>query len=181
MPSTLGIVSSGYNTPAPVVSDAFNRADSTTTMGNADSGQTWVPNRGTWGISSNRAYCVNSAVGQCSTVIDSGLADCSVQMTVQTTGDVGMCWRSTDDNNHFLGGSGSIYRKQGGGYTLVASGSAVSSGDVIKVVLSGSSHTLTKNGAAWCSFTDSFNSTATKHGIRHHNSTSFFDDFTVTA
>lgn len=44
---------------ASSITDSFNRANSTTTLGNTDTGQAWTVLAGTWGISSNQAYCLS--------------------------------------------------------------------------------------------------------------------------
>lgn len=58
--------------PLPAVYDTFTRADSSTAMGTAPTGQTWSSVIGTWGISSNRAYPV-TASGTGTAAINSGL------------------------------------------------------------------------------------------------------------
>ncbi|MNS19092.1 hypothetical protein D3C71_868110 [compost metagenome] len=41
-----------------IISDSFNRANSVSTVGTADTGQPWVPSSGsTWGISGGQIYC----------------------------------------------------------------------------------------------------------------------------
>lgn len=151
------------------ITDSFNRANSTTTMGNTDTGQTWVPNSGTWGISSNQAYLV-SATSQATTVFESTVADISLQLTAAVAGNAGPCWRSTDDNNNYLwfansGLNSYVYKRLARSFTaLVGPIAALANGDVMKLVASGSGHTLTINGGAFASFTDSFNSTATSMG-----------------
>ena len=167
---------------ASSVTDSFNRADNASTMGNTDTGQTWVPNSGTWGISSNRAYESASAPGgQRTTVVDSGMSDCNVQVTFTTYDDTGLCFRSTDDNNHFLNNTSELFRKQSGGYTSLGYfSSTFGSGDVMKVELNGTSIKVYRNGSLVLSATSSFNQTATKHGLRKNGaSTSRFDDFSV--
>lgn len=42
-----------------VLTDTFNRANSTTSLGSTDTGQAWSVANGVWGISSNRAYLVS--------------------------------------------------------------------------------------------------------------------------
>jgi len=166
--------------PPTTITDSFNRADSSSSMGNTDTGQTWVPNSGTWGIASNKAYCVNSE-SQRTTVVESSRADCVVQVTLSTFNDSGLCWRSSDDSNHFISTATNAFRREAGSFTSVGSNaSAMTNGDVIAVTLSGNSHSITKNGSAWISYSSSFNNTATKHGLRvHSNNTARFDDFSV--
>jgi len=94
-----------------LVSDAFNRANSTTTLGNADTGQTWqYVSPAVFGINSNRMYC-SSAVDALPatshiTYINTGEADHSVTFdkifpasTNQTI--TRYLLRYTDINNHY--------------------------------------------------------------------------------
>lgn len=57
----LGVLASARRSSVGVVvSDSFNRADSASSLGTADTGQVWSSAVGTWGISSNRAYAVGT-------------------------------------------------------------------------------------------------------------------------
>jgi hypothetical protein len=55
----------GFSGPAPAwysvssdaITDTFTRADSSSSIGIADSFQKWIVRQGTWGISSNKLYC----------------------------------------------------------------------------------------------------------------------------
>jgi len=179
----MGLVVDSYRFAAAAgVTDSFNRADSTTTMGNADTGQTWVPNSGTWGISSNKARLV-TGTSQATTVLDSGLSDCTIEVTLSTFEYSGLCFRSTDDNNHFLTNAGSLSRREGGTFTKINDFSqGFASGDTIKVVLSSSSITVYRNGSSVLSATSSFNQSETFHGLRTNAGTNArFDDFSITA
>lgn len=168
------------------VTDSFNRANSTTTMGVADTGQTWVPNSGTWGIDLNRARLV-SATAQASTVVDSGLADGTVEslLVVHAANGCGLCFRSTNDANYLTldNATGAVYRRQAGAFTLIGNANiGYTSGDVMAVVLSGSSIVLKKNGTSILSVTDAFNATATRHGYRADNKPEVrWDNFSVAA
>ncbi len=169
------------------ITDSFNRADNAASMGSADTGQVWVPNSGTWGILGNQAYTPSAPV-QATTVINAGVSDCTVQVTISVAANgAGLCWRSTDDNNHFLIETGGVtipcFRKQGGGYTLVgslAAEPAFASGDVLTVVLAGTLCTVKKNGTTLYAFTDAIQSTATRHGLRcNATSVARFDNFSI--
>ena len=85
---------------SPVLADGFDRANSTTTMGTADTGQTWAPATGTWGISSNRAY--NTSTSSVTTLIESGVNDIDVScvINIASTGSLpGLVFRALDANN----------------------------------------------------------------------------------
>lgn len=58
-----------------ILSDSFNRVDSATTLGNAETGQIWTPSPGsTWGVITNQAYCVNDGSGS-NCAANAGVAD----------------------------------------------------------------------------------------------------------
>ena len=92
--------------PAILVRDSFNRPDSATTLGSADSGQAWTPAVGTWGISSDQAYLA-SATAQAVAVIDAGRANLKLTCTATPSptasrGDLGVVIRYIDSNNYLL-------------------------------------------------------------------------------
>lgn len=177
------------------ITDSFNRADSATTMGSTDTGQLWVPNHGTWGINGNRAYEVATAAdNQETTVVQSGIADCTIAVTLAiATSQAGICFRCSDPNNLWVvlstGTAGALqtYKRVAGTFTqLGTNGLPCANGDVLSVVLSGSSITVKKNGTtvAACSGTDAHNATATKHGLYIFSISSTaarFDDFSIAA
>lgn len=86
---------------ARTVSDTFTRANSTTTMGTADSGQAWAPQGGsTWGISSNKAYTTSAS--SVTTLVESNLIDLDVtgKITFGAGGSLpGLIFRALDDSN----------------------------------------------------------------------------------
>lgn len=174
--------------PAPPagVTDTFNRADGTTGLGIADTGQAWVTGNGTWGIGSNRARCVTAA-GNTFTWLDAGKSDCTVSIDLPVIGtNAGLCMRVADLDNLIMvsciSGGLQVFRRQASNYTALTP-SAVptfASGDHVDVTVSGSNWTLAKNGTPVATWTESFNATATRHGIRVNNDTSArFDNFQV--
>lgn len=58
--------------PFWAIRDSFSRADSTATLGNANTGQAWVATTGTWGISSARGYAVSNTSNDLATLPVSG-------------------------------------------------------------------------------------------------------------
>lgn len=85
---------------SPVLSDGFDRANSTSTMGTAPTGQTWVPATGTWGIQSNRAY--NTSSSSVTTLIEAGVnnIDVSCVINIASAGSLpGLVFRALDANN----------------------------------------------------------------------------------
>ncbi len=160
--------------------DTFSRANSATTMGNAESGQAWTALVGTWGIDSGRAYRTATANGSngCA-IVNSGLADCDVevQLAVAENKWPGLTLRCSDVNNlWFLWVNTSnqwILYKRVAGAALAnpASGqinytSALANGDWLRVRMRGSVFSVYHNGTLAGVATDSFNASATKHGLR---------------
>jgi hypothetical protein len=171
--------------------DNFNRADSSTALGTpSDGGSDWVEGSLTtaYGISSNHAYTVNST-GYDLAYLESSQSDCTVQVTLSGNLGVfvGLCCRLSDASNYWwIGGvSGTLLIDKivAGSQTTVntTSGTFVS-GDVIAVILSGSTITLQQNGSSVLTATDSFNQTATKHGLWTFSggSSPRWDDFSIT-
>jgi len=113
-------------------------------------------------------------------VVESGVSDCTVQVTILSSTDLGLCYRSTDDNNNFVFSSGNVYKRVAGSFTSLASFTAILNNDIVSIVLSGSSHTVKVNGTTVATFTETFNQSATKHGLRSHNlATITFENFSI--
>jgi hypothetical protein len=173
------------------VSDTFDRADSATTLNPpSDGGPSWSVLTGfgsVGGISSNRAY--NPSGGQCRYARDTGTADVEVQGTVAVVGtDCGLVARATDDDNClvlslFFGSQPFLVRRQSGSDTTIAgpTGSA-GAGDVLKISCNGSSITCYQNAAVLFggAVTETFNQTATKHGMYLRDTSARMDDHSVT-
>lgn len=172
------------------ITDSFNRTDSSTTLGSTDGGTilAWTPLTGTWGINTNRAYCATSGSGdQDTAVVESGVADATVQVTVTVAGDGGICFRATDTNNYFVIGNdpptSKLYKRVAGTFTAIATGGTqFVNGDVMKITFSGTSITVYLNGTSVLTATSTHNQTATKHGLRLYGATSTsmrFDNFSI--
>jgi hypothetical protein len=176
------------------ITDSFNRADSTSGLGNTETGQAWQTVAGTgstttWGIVSGQAY--NIAGQDSFQVVDSGVSDCTVQVKVTDNTNKQysrLIFRFVDNANYYMLQSNStnyqLYKKVTGTFTALKTIAVTPAiGDVLKVVLSGSTITPYINGVAQAAATDAFNSTATKHGIGVTNSTTNakFDDFSITS
>lgn len=134
-------------------------------------GYTWTTPVGSWvrdGYLGGTARPAN--VGTRSVALTTGDADCQVAVTLRTpqvSGQVqGIIFRYTDDNNYWRATRSSIVKKVSGVLTSVGTYSkAVADGDRLKVVMQGSVITVYRNGVQVYTVTDSFNSTATKHGM----------------
>ena len=120
-------------------SDTFTRADSTTTLGTAETGGAWTAHVGTWGISSNQAYCPTSAGLNIATV-DTGYSDGFVTVTVTGVSAAGqrLVFRLSDSSNYWdlqaVTGSCLLQKYVAGSLTNVVNlGTTISSGDVLRV------------------------------------------------
>lgn len=87
--------------------DSFNRANSAVSLGNADTGETWIAQSGTWGIAANKAYLAANAAANDTAVLDTGTGDGDlvVDVTLSATNnraDVGLIIRDADVNNYLL-------------------------------------------------------------------------------
>lgn len=173
----LGTPSAADVTPAVVssIADTFTRTSNANFMGATDTGS--VPWRvetggGRWGIIGNSAYSSISVTNSGATV-ESGKADCTVTVTVTTRNNgCGLRFRESSESNYILWYSdGTVYYSStsNGSFTVIGVAATFASGDVLQVVLLGSSITCKKNGTTVATFTNSFNSTATRHGL-HSNS-----------
>jgi hypothetical protein len=120
--------------PSPTLSDSFNRANSTTVIGSSDgaghleiagigsggSGKAWTAALGTWGISSNRAYCPTLDGGGSGIVIaESGETDLLWKVNLRRlSGNCGIIVRYADANNYvyaYYDGTNVTLRKVVGG------------------------------------------------------------------
>jgi hypothetical protein len=168
-----------------VITDSFNRANSATSLGNADTGDPWNVLGGTWGINSNQAYVATDSGGRNMAVIDAGVADGVVEISIPTmTQYAGLVFRVVDTNNYFrlTAHTATTYvlrrtvnnaQVDLGTYNI-----SPANGHTLKVVFDGSTITPYINGAAQTPITDANFVTATKHGIFVFNSTvPRFDNF----
>lgn len=126
--SILGIPTGGEPPLVPLLTDTFSRADSTTSLGVADTGQTWMPltaNGMVWGIADGDAY--QSAAGSGFMVVDVGQMDVRVEAIVGALGvgpssGIGL-WVTDENNGVYLVVTPSGYtlaRRSGGVNTNIA-------------------------------------------------------------
>ena len=128
------------------VSDTFNRANSTTGIGTADSGQTWEALTGVNGISSNEAYGVSFDSNFARSIIDSGLSDFTLTCDI-TKGSSSWAPRlifRVTDNNNMIGvslpnGQITLYKRVGGAYISIASVESSMPTATYKIVCNGTS------------------------------------------
>jgi hypothetical protein len=170
---------------AIIVQDSFNRANNTTSLGVADTGQTWETS-GNWGIESNKAYQNTNANSQYA-VIQSNYSDCIVSADITWNNNGGFAARFVDSSNYFLYritiNKLQLYRILGGGTTLLSEYAFASvSGQVynLKIKFEGSSIIGYLDGIERINVTDTNHQTGTKHGLRQNSITSDrYDNFLV--
>jgi hypothetical protein len=172
-----------------LVSDSFNRANSTTTLGTTDSynggtAKSWqTVNAAIFGINSNQAYQVSGTNGIA--FIDAGVSDCSVSF-INTTGLTysNPIVRIVDVNNHIsIQNDGTklfVYKRVSGTYTSLGSVAYVQSvNDLIKVRMQGTTIEVFVNGVSKITVTATEYATSTKHGFSPADTTRRFDNFQI--
>ena len=176
----------GITAPTAYAADNFNRVDgpvgSTPTGGFA-----WTPTAMsgtvTWATSGSHLAGA-TAGGEGLLLIDDGHADGTLSATY-LGGDGGLVFRAVSATNFIMlwvnGGTWTLIR-QNSGYAVLAGGlAAAANGDVVQVVLAGSTVTVKVNGTQVYTGTQAINTTATKHGLRVADAGGAWDDFSHTA
>jgi hypothetical protein len=157
----------------------------------SDGGPPWSLVSGTWAQESGRLRLTTAGTHYALT--ETGAADVEVSVTIPTRGasgvEVGVVVRASDADNFLVltatwdGSSGTfkLYRRESGSYTLLdTTAVAWAAGDAIALRASGSTLTAKRNGAAIWTATNTFNTTATKHGLlSNFDTTSTLDGFAV--
>lgn len=156
------------------ISDSFDRTDSASTLGNADTGEAWTAHQGTWGISGNTAYDPTNADHDHATV-DTGETAMVVSVVVSNLSGAhagGILARYVDSNNFYLadgsgrlGGEVRLFKRVSGSYTSLGTSAAFSAGDSLALSCNGSTISVLRNGSQVISVTDSAVS-GTRAGLR---------------
>lgn len=177
-----------------LVSDSFNRANSTTTLGSTDSynggtAKTWQATIGTYGITNNTAYEVSGTADSSIAYVDAGASDVTVTATMSGTMTGLLALRINATNKSYI----SLQAKSTGYYCYWYSGSAWTtlastsqkpvSGDVLKVTLNAGTLTFYVNGTQLFTNSNSAlsnNQTQTLFGFSGQAATgNTFDNFEV--
>lgn len=154
--------------------DNFNRANNSSAVGTpSDAGSDWVELTSNCGILSNGIYGAGGAATNLS-YLETSESDGTVEITIggASGGNYGLVFRLSDASNYWvfrllpaidlfqLGDfqAGSFTERDSAAQNPVAA-------DVISVVFSGTSISAKVNGIEVCSFTSSFNQSATKVGF----------------
>lgn len=166
-----------------IVCDSFHRADSASAIGTAQA-FTWTNSVGTWGISGGKAYlpAATNSIAQ----IDSGQASVSILMRLSTIGTQEWIVARFSDTSNFwryghISGVLTLQKVVAGSATTVYSGTGnpVGANDWLQLTISGNVFTCRINGTTACSVTDTFNNSATKHGIQAANTTARVAAFSI--
>jgi hypothetical protein len=194
--STTGVSQYGgaiaiQNSALPMVSDNFNRADTSPgTLGTTSDGlRTWIMTGG-FSIASNQATSNALAFA----VVNQGPPDAIVTVTLAAlvSGEfIGVVGRYNDSNNHYLAqyqqssGFLQLYKRVGGTYTQLGSNFSVAwaAGDTIGLYMKGTTIKAQWNGVDRITVTDSTAFTNTFCGLYTSGSgtTKRYDNFIVTA
>lgn len=163
--------------PPTVLTDSFDRVNDATTLGVAETGETWQYWGGTWGIESNNArlYSTSPAAtgGTINRVayLDTGCADGVLQVTLATiaTGNR-IAFRATDDVNLlwvFPNAAGyELWKTEAASSVpLVKTTVVPAAGDVVTIGFTGALIVVRINGVTILTWASSFNRTATRHGL----------------
>lgn len=183
----MGIFASQTPPNGTIVRDTFSRADSTTTLGMTETGETWVIGAGTvFGISSGRAY-LQTEWGNDTAYVETYAANAKISIDLQyVTNKLGGIVSR-------LNGTGSMIYADitPTGISLIRRASAVNTeigrydfepvNDVVYhlvLTLNGDTVTVSLDGIDVITVTESYNSAMTRHGIRM-NKTLYIDNFKV--
>lgn len=170
-----------------LVSDTFTRADSTSTLGSADTGQAWSAQVGTWGISGNQA-CETLATGSANAVVDAGVADGEAEVDVTwQSGQGGLVARSVDGNDLLLAiiyaGTLELYKIVAGLSTALGSYAwtpVMGTTYNLRISARGSAIKVYLDGTERIAVTETAHQSATKWGIwASSSSANRFDNFKV--
>ncbi|CDN42082.1 hypothetical protein [Paenibacillus sp. P22] len=156
-----------------IVTDNFSRADSNSSLGKAETGQSWVLQSFIAGVKSGAAYLV-SGTGRA--LVDSGVADNfaieSQFKKVPTDASVQrIIFRYVDSSNEMFFGkitatTYGVIRRSGGSLTTIASyAQTPADGDRVRIEVRGSNIRILLNGVQIIQVTDPANITGTQVGL----------------
>ncbi len=159
-------------TACPIVTDSFNRPDNSSSLGTADTGQSWLAYNQNFGISSGQAYAPTQ-YGRA--LINSGGPDYTVQCVLSNhETNQGVIFRAQDQNNFYV-----VWDDTSGGHNykwgyfanntlgvLGSGGPAPANGDIIKVVCKWCTCNIYVDDALLTTITDNtFTNTGTQCGM----------------
>lgn len=179
-----------------LLSDTFDRANSTTVVGSPQVGNNPVILVGTWGIIGNQLYQATATAEGCLVweiginAVTAGYDFTHTIGAVAGTSDPGPIVRAIDNNNFILcqtvfgGGVSAIFQRVGGTYTRISPEVSVpwTTGDVVRVNVTPEAITLYRNGVQVNQAVTRVFFQATRVGFRVNAiTTPRFDTVSVTA
>lgn len=174
------------------VTDDFSEANGTNLSGKAtDTGQTWTQRgAGTFTVSSG-TIGEATATNNTGFDVETGMPDCTVQATVATmttSNRVGLSARLSDANNYLQAvaqtdGSVRLGKFVAAAFTQLAvtATGLVTAGSTVALRMKGASLEVLVNDTVRATASDSFNSTATRHGVYFNVTDGRLDNFSVTS
>jgi hypothetical protein len=174
-----------------VVSDTFNRANSLTALGTADTGQVWRNDFNTLGVNTNVAAGPTASVEQWATVdVGNVNQDITCTMSTAAANGHGQIWSASStantaagntayiaDMNTNVANTGAVYSVIAGSFVSKGTLNQISSGTVVRVVRFGNLHTVYYGGVQQLQFTDNNIAATTRCGMRMTNTVSRHDNF----
>ncbi|WP_198153048.1 DNRLRE domain-containing protein [Pseudofrankia sp. DC12] len=166
---------------------SFTAANSTSSLGATDTGETWQALAGTWGVSNNSAYLVSAGIFKSVAVVPAP-ADGTIQFSTPTTQSrLGVAFRVQDADNMWMlyeNGTSLVLAKRSGGLestVKTVTGVCCATTDTYGVRMVGSTLQMLRNGVVVGTATDSAFSTATKAGLYAQSTgTGRIDGLTIT-
>lgn len=165
--------------------DSFTRTDSATVLGNAETNNLpyTILGPAVWGIKDNKAYvsAVNTAPGRSLAYQEANEADCVIEVNLSLhTGHFtsGIGFRITDLNNFWLVSVSpthiALSKYEAGAMTTIKTVNRTLANGKLSVSMKGNKIEAYMDGFPMIEAYDSFNSTATKHGLYSRGESFFF-------
>jgi hypothetical protein len=177
---------------AIIVQDSFNRVDSTSSLGNAETGQAWsIVGEATAGITNNQAYfsSLSGTANYRFAVVDTGVQEYEVELKITDLVNISnVCFRVLSLTDFFMvrynssGAKYELYKRVANVFTLLGSYSGAAVNDVIKVSnYSNGQIDVYINGVLRITATDTDLITNTNCGFGNYSDfgSGKFDDFMV--
>lgn len=195
------IVGQGYSNLTLIGVDGFTRADSASTLGNAEVGGAWTAHAGTWGITGNKAYKAATNTS-CIASINVGAANCDASIVVHTAAgsSSGLVVRATDNGNYIFAtpsiffGFMQLYKVVGGVFTQLGTNgfaAAVNADLTVRIRIVGTVIQVYLNGVLDANLSGDYSAslsgtllTATRVGMRDDTAAGSgvtFDSLSVSA
>jgi chitodextrinase len=181
--ASVRVVPSEYRTV--VVSDTFNRV-AQLGLGQAETGQSWIPFLGQMRIRSNMAE--TNGPGANISIVESGIANCMVIGNVASKGNPAwLVFRAKDNQNYMLvslrkdgySTMEKIVNGKSNHLGIALPGAVYADGAEIKIILKGTRIDLYYNGTFMKTFNETFNQSETKHGLGGNYTDAYVDRFVI--